>query len=196
MEKRDAFVKEIVAYLDDWVFVPGTNRNGAMVAGPNGEEMILRVSRERGQERVTVYGLYACHRREFCGDPEYPRISVAADKMPERIAKEIERRFMPAFEDLWEILKKRGDEEIADAAACMEGARKLADILGVEVGEYNHKDKPVAKSRRSVAYLSTEVISGGKQATLNFRNCSVPFELAETIVRAVAEYDKEHPDAQ
>lgn len=79
---------------------------------PDGREMFLLLGVNRydraPQGMVQVSGRYG----EDNGKPVYPQdffydkgteptINVSASKTPEQIAKDIERRFMPAYNDLW-----------------------------------------------------------------------------------------------
>ena len=69
--------------------------------------------------------------RPWASDPQAGSISVAASKAPAQIAREIERRFLPAYLVAWDVTRNRLLAHTNYEAVCTQSAVAIAGELGI-----------------------------------------------------------------
>lgn len=117
---------------------------------------------------------------------ERPSIGVSPSRSPEQIAREIERRFLPAFVPLYAKMAEQiaNDERLNDGA--MDLARKVAEVLG----------KPITKDWRNDVAFSRYVgpatidIQRSGYVKMEFRISGAPARVL-ALVKLAAKWEAE-----
>jgi hypothetical protein len=162
------------------------------ICGASGME--IRLHRLSYSTRLEVTGGYPSdgnrHMTASCWGVypwnSYHKIRVGAGRPVEAIAKEIRRRFLPRYKDLFVACCRkavRNDKERAESWAV---ADRIAEILGVKIRGWSPQDCPTVCTE----YTGQEGISGkfesGRRG-VEIKLSSVPPDVAERIAKIVAE---------
>lgn len=125
-----ALARNVAAELGEgWAGREWYHAYGALIDGPDGESLYLRIDTYGTNRRVRISGSYEEFRditRYGAGDPE---ITVAPNKAPRLIARDIARRLLPDYRETLETLRYRKARH--DAAEMRERAvmGRLGEIL-------------------------------------------------------------------
>lgn len=132
---------QIANYLHDWeAHIEHTHLT--TLAGPNGREMVLRIERNR----LAVCGRYPRYNGEVVINDadEQPTITLNPNKAPQRLAADILRRFMPAYENMFKIATARVIGYQQHEGIVQEHTHRLSAVIGqpqneseVYLNEYN-----------------------------------------------------------
>lgn len=107
---------------------------------------ILLVEESRG--RIEVLGSFPRSDGDYWGPHGVKySISVSAEKSAEQIARDIERRLLPVYRVAYEVAVKRMNEYDEQAGRQRVLAKRLADVLGIQVSSHDptqfHAYEPV-----------------------------------------------------
>jgi len=130
-----SLLKSIASHLDGWKidYKRGVNVFSGIISGPNGLGMLVR--NDDNRQKLQISG---CWPRTTRGEVFYPRdrdiaIGVSSWRDPEDIARDIERRLLPAYEEEY----KRQEQFVRDAETEVEricqDVTEIADVFGVSV---------------------------------------------------------------
>jgi hypothetical protein len=140
------------------------------LTGAQGKQ--IHISRTSQDSRVFISGHYGDLHKHKAWAETYPRIGVTLKKTPEQIAKDIKRRFLPAYDELYAKLQER---EVADKRR--EERRDnyneiLREVSGGIIGKENgYINGPLGYGKVWTSY------DGRVKVELD----NVPFPLAEKI---------------
>lgn len=107
-----------------------------------------------------------------------PSIGVSASREGDAIARDIERRFLPSFNELWDKLKEKAEQEKQDKAGQEKTLAALAELTGGKVSGESVRLRNRVIDRLDVNYNGTTV-------TIKMGYCNTPVEKAVKIVKAI-----------
>jgi hypothetical protein len=119
------------------------------------------------------------------GGDESPRISVAATRSTKDIAREIERRFLPAYLPLYAKMVERRDATDVRQASAKTKCEELAKIVNGETRGLEAGDGEVHWYHEEATYGDAKSHDGGNEWNLNIRN--LPFEKVAKILKIMKE---------
>ena len=131
--------------------------------------------------RLTISGIWPTDARGYPHTPQYPygeSITVSLDKSPEQIARDLTRRFLPAYLPLWEEQKRKAKDSDKYVA---EKARALARI-----------DAALPESCRYVQGGLSVWVGEVETKTVTLKLTWLPFDLAEQICHLLRSYAESH----
>lgn len=136
-----ALAASIAQHMNGWTLSDReTNEYHAVLAHESGPELSINV--DHWKHRLHVHGSWPRDSRNGSYAPRSgaPRISVGVTRSPKSIAREIERRFVPALMPLWHAAEgqRRQMEERNEKAEAL--ARRLRDIFGLSHPEPSRYD--------------------------------------------------------
>jgi hypothetical protein len=135
----NALAQQIAAHLAGWTPEPCEGPWLAYLVHADGPKLALR--HDKG--RVKVFGTWpvGTNGQHFYPYNQSADISCAISRAPHAIAREIERRLLPAYLPLWqEQDRKRQEAEQSDREAQALGGR-LEDILGLDRRDHDRRGR-------------------------------------------------------
>jgi hypothetical protein len=133
---------------------------------------------------ITGYWLKDEHNSDYISYHENPpKITVAPDRPAQAIAKDMQRRFMPEFNRLWQDSLARKESAEKYLAAQADAVRQLADVMGIKP----HENKVSIPYNHGNHYGDFE--ANGYSIKLEVRSMRLPLALA--LARVLAENRKE-----
>ena len=120
------------------------------------------------------------------GKVECPRITISADKTAEQIAKDIQRRFIPDYQDY-----RRRVQERIDATNDYESttAKSLETLKGSQLTDYEKKEhKFYGYAKKNSEGFRYEVKASRKEVDVELHNLTV--EQAEQVLAVVLKKEK------
>jgi hypothetical protein len=135
MSELQMKIAAVARYLEPWT--PKNDRQperAAMLVHPDVPDAYLYFQ-TFGNRRIEVRGGFP---RDFYPLPERrPRITVSADREPVSIARDVARRFLPAYIPLFQEMEAQAAAYAHRNAQRNEALETLAQALGVEVRTYH-----------------------------------------------------------
>lgn len=185
-ERLNTFATGVAAALTgDWTVTrPADSDRPSGVEIGSGERTIHLLC-WANSKKVQVLGAYPTDNNVYLDDA--PSIKVGVDRDPAGAAKDIERRFLPAFEAHWQEIARRVTEANDAAATKAEALAEIKRALHVD------------PNRRVPAHLQDEVdkfVNNSMGAnfkpnhngsTFEVRLQWVPRDLAVTIAKVIAD---------
>lgn len=147
------------------------------IALPEGAGLCLNVSPYNHRERVVISGTYPHAYNLVRTSTLAPAITVALNRGPEAIVKEITRRFLPAYLASYATVlqaKQQADDYQAKKAAAL---AELAAILGVSVNR-----EQAYYYRQNLNVTIKDTYNGTARLEL-----TVPLDLARRVLALVVE---------
>lgn|SRR5262245_17219254 len=158
----------------------------------SGRSFWLRWEMDRADHRKTRITVHANYPKTDDGRELWPRegdrapmITIAADKTPDQIARDIVRRFLPAYDTAWTLQIAERDRQNDYAAA----TRRTADALiaaGARPSHHQHSRESVTVYFGSDSHIYSARAEG---ESVYFERISAPIAAALDIVAAARRKD-------
>lgn len=179
----------VARHLDGWTYTPPADKNEMwpVLDGPDGQQIGIR-NDYPAKHRLALKGRYLS---EDNGQPAYPserekgehkdRITVSAEKTPEKIAQDIKRRLLPGYTVLFKLIAQQVKESNDQRATAKRNINEIADIFNAEVRggnrDYSVVDLPHELNDRMYGHFKHEY------ARYRIELRAVPHELAVKIAK-------------
>lgn len=179
----NAVITKIAANLGFTPTVQDEEWPGSYIEHADGRKLFLRRD-WRKPERIVVDGAYP---KTGYYRPNLPSISVAINRGPDVIAREIERRFLPDYNEHFTKLTT----QIAQGERDTEARNKIAEHLAVRLGDgATITDSPnnaeaTVRWRIPDSLVAGEIRLHGDGSKATFEVRSAPFGLATAIAEAI-----------
>jgi hypothetical protein len=138
-EQKRMFMIQIAGYLPDFEYCQPTPERTPRLAGPDG--MAIYINTDNRQGKLHIHGEWPMDGtkymspRSWCvvvyDENQDVGINVGADRSPEVIAREITRRFLPAYLALYKKCMERKAEHDAYRNRAYKTACELATVAGL-----------------------------------------------------------------
>jgi hypothetical protein len=144
-EERLEKIAPRVAYLLGYELVDRDDTHIAELLSPVGYRIFLNPGWQGGYDKLSIGAAWPLddERRQVTSsyDASIPRINVSFTRKPEDIAKEIQRRFLPEWEPLWQKAMARLESSRSHEHSTKSNAVQLAEIVGVDPSEVDRGGK-------------------------------------------------------
>lgn len=161
----------------------------------------MKAYRERDEVRLKIFGLWPILKGDVSGNlyrmTANTSITIAASKSPERIAKDVKRRFLPHYYEVW---KEVNDYRIAILLAARDKAEMMNTLADVFKVPYTNRRQPnVATgthgkfSFSSFTYpnadgkVTVSGYHGQKEPLTSIMLYNLPPELAHKLAKLIAQ---------
>lgn len=154
---------------------------------PNGDEIALCFGLANYKGKIHITGSYLADTRcALAYNEKRPSISVSVLKTPEQIAKDIQRRFLPAYLPLAAACRERKAQDEARAARQEELLSSLVQDYKGRVTRYGNSDSGLHISGAGVgkAYGHVKNISGDS-STCNLELSNCPLSVLKQILSLI-----------
>ncbi len=164
--------KENINYFDSRVY-----------AKKDKEEIIIAIDRDK----LSVYGLFPYGPEgEIFFHEERPRISVSSTKTPERIASDIQKRFLPDYRKLFSKIEEKIEERTNNLNI---QEKNLVMLKGSKLDENEKRSKCLSIYSFIKELDGYGDIRGGKhKCDIDLR--SIPYETAQKIIEILRKAPK------
>ena len=144
--KHDALhtlAQQIAAHLpEEWTYQPPVLREEeypserAQITHTDGAVIHLSRGRWNNAGRLNVSGIYPS---DVTLDGDHPSITLADNRPPEKLAREIQRRFVPAYLTRWQKAQEQCARNAQVRTQIQDVAEQLAGITGYPVEQIRYE---------------------------------------------------------
>lgn len=173
---RAGVIRALLKFLTDYAVSVDADGIPHGLDGP-GEDRIW-ISYDSHKHRFTISGRWPCSKIDnstftpsglWNPKPDSPSIGVDADKSAEQIAKDIARRFLPAYRQVLKRCQEARDNHDSYIRNSNNLARDIAGILGAKArGNYGNK----GPEQRHIYADGIEVETSADSASFKIRSLS------------------------
>jgi hypothetical protein len=200
-QRLHALAREVAAHLGfEWAYAAGQAESHlACFDGPDGSTMVLHFDGYGSKQRLAVRGRYpqSVQTRHgyvsFHPRDDAPHVTFSLTRLPHHVAKDILRRFVPAYLAAYE-------KAVAQRQRCLqvqtnerEGNRRLAEALGLTAandGSVRFYRSPLDPGNGPTVFghLETSLYGGAPNVKMELHG--IPFETALEIAALLAPLTK------
>jgi len=185
-QQLDAELREVLKHLPGWQLDPKYDNHYWCAALTDGNGRGIFVNATQAKGRFSISGCWPSdNENRLHGPDKHLHITIARNRPPEKIAAEIQRRFLP-----WYLAAYA--EKVEQVAKCnaardrqQELTVELAALLGPEASRrlQRNRNRNQTPNRIHASGLTVEV-HGNKDVSIELRYTSV--KIAKAVLRAYA----------
>ena len=194
-EAKDELLRQIAAHLPDFQLKAPADGRPSYLAGPDGMEIWINAGRERG--KLHIFGHWPMDGNKHMSPRSWGAVAynesqdisihVGADRPPEVIAREITRRFLPRYRELYSKCIERKAQNDSAKNAAYDRVRALAKQAGEPCP---HADQDRSEYSFHLGRIESEgwygdVRVGSSYVYIDLR--SLPLEKAMRVLAALRE---------
>jgi len=179
-EKRelDAQLSAVLEHLPGWTLDPNYNDHAWCAVLIDGTGKGIHVNATQAKGRLCISGTWPTDsEHRLHGPDKHLRITIARDRPPEKIAADIQRRFLQWYTAAYAEQVERVKQHNAVRTRRQEVAVELAALLGQEASRQLQSETPHIH-----AHGLTVDVNGGDSVTIQLRYASV--KVAKVVIRA------------
>lgn len=179
-QQLDAELTEVLKHLDGWQLDPKYADHTWCAVLIDGVGRGIHVSATQAKGRLYIGGMWPCDGNRQQHRPDKPlHITIARNRPPEKIAAEIERRFLPWYLATYAEQLKRAEQHNASRNRQQEVTVELAALLGLE-GSRRMQSNP---NQIYAPGLTVDVHGNGESASIQLRYKSI--KVAKAVLKAI-----------
>jgi hypothetical protein len=177
-QQLDAELKAILKHLPDWRLDPAYGKDTwrAVLIDGTGKGIHVNATREKG--RLCLSGIWPVDSEHQQHRPkECKRITIARDRPPEKIAADIQRRFLPWYVNAYTEQVEEVNRQNARRKQQQEVAAELAALLGQTAWRADRDPNEIFAHG-----LTVQVHHGGEDVSIELRYTNI--KVAKAVLRA------------
>ncbi len=179
-QQLDAELTEVLKHLAGWQLDPTFAQHCWAAALIDGVGRGIHVNATQAKGRLSISGMWPSDSDRQQHRPDKPlHITVARNRPPEKIAAEIERRFLPWYLAAYAEQLKRAEQHDAARNRQQEVTVELAALLGPEAS-HRMQSNP---NQIYASGLTVDVHGNGESVSIEVRYKSV--KVAKAVLKAI-----------
>jgi len=183
-QQLDAELTEVLKHLAGWQLDPKFAQHCWAAALIDGVSRGIHVNATQAKGRLCISGMWPSDSDRQQHRPDKPlHITIARNRPPEKIAAEIERRFLPWYLAAYAEQLKRAEQRNASRNRQQDVTVELAALLGPEAGRRMQSNP----NQIYAPGLTVDVHGGGETASVELRYKSIT--VVKAVLRALVKAD-------